>query len=306
MGSTLNIKRIITGVAIGLTFLLISADYAIAIFVSAPQDPIEAGDITSTEILNFTITDVDISSSSAINWGKIASSGAIFDANVNTAAAIAWGKIASSTAIDNSNISLTANIQDTKLNTVTSTSKVSGSALFSLGSIPSGAGSIPSANLGNLGMTLLASTTLVTNDLKATATSSATRRSYIVIAYLGSRSTSIVPFFRLNDNNTADKATRRNDNGVQVTDIDASDIPTMPIGQTSSTIIMTVTNIVGSNKLITWQAIIDGGASSAPTSSVGVAVQASTTMNVNNFTFFPSGTTTYASGTRIWVYGSAD
>ena len=60
------------------------------------------------------------------------------------------------------NISSTANISDTKLNTVTSTDKVSGTALFNLGSIPAAAGTIPAQNLppGQLTATATAQTNI--------------------------------------------------------------------------------------------------------------------------------------------------
>jgi hypothetical protein len=49
--------------------------------------------------------------------------------------------------IENVNISNTAAISDSKLDQITTASKVSGAALTSLGSIPAGAGVIPLANL---------------------------------------------------------------------------------------------------------------------------------------------------------------
>jgi hypothetical protein len=49
--------------------------------------------------------------------------------------------------IDNANINASAGIVDSKLAQITTASKVSGAALTSLSSIPSGAGDIPSVNL---------------------------------------------------------------------------------------------------------------------------------------------------------------
>jgi hypothetical protein len=49
--------------------------------------------------------------------------------------------------IDNANISASANIVDTKLTQITTASKVNGSAITALASIPSGAGNLPSANM---------------------------------------------------------------------------------------------------------------------------------------------------------------
>ena len=53
------------------------------------------------------------------------------------------------TSIVNADISASAAIVDTKLATISTASKVSGAALTSASSIPSGAGLIPTANLGN-------------------------------------------------------------------------------------------------------------------------------------------------------------
>ena len=49
--------------------------------------------------------------------------------------------------LDNNNISLTAGIVDSKLDTISTAGKVSGAALTSLSSVPSGAGYLPSANM---------------------------------------------------------------------------------------------------------------------------------------------------------------
>lgn len=55
--------------------------------------------------------------------------------------------------IDNANIGASAAIADTKLAQITTASKVSGAALTSLSSIPSGAGAIPAANVTNWALT---------------------------------------------------------------------------------------------------------------------------------------------------------
>ncbi len=50
--------------------------------------------------------------------------------------------------IDNDNIKSTAGIVDTKLGQITTASKVSGAAITSLGSVPTGGGELPSLNAG--------------------------------------------------------------------------------------------------------------------------------------------------------------
>lgn len=71
--------------------------------------------------------------------------GEIVNADIAAAAAIAQSKLA--LAITNAEVDAAAAIVDTKLAQITTASKVSGAALTSLGSIPAGAGIIPSANL---------------------------------------------------------------------------------------------------------------------------------------------------------------
>ena len=53
-------------------------DKAKAIFVSSPQDPILTGDITSNMILDGTIVNLDVSSSTGINFQKISTSTAVY------------------------------------------------------------------------------------------------------------------------------------------------------------------------------------------------------------------------------------
>lgn len=84
--------------------------------------------------------------------------GVIVNSDINASAAIAGSKLQAlsvganagvipSTGVANAHVSATAAIADTKLDTIATAGKVSGAALTSLGSIPAGAGQIPSANL---------------------------------------------------------------------------------------------------------------------------------------------------------------
>lgn len=75
--------------------------------------------------------------------------GNITNANISNSAAISYSKLNLATSIVNADVSASAAIVDTKLATISTAGKVSGAALDSLASIPSGAGSIPSANLVN-------------------------------------------------------------------------------------------------------------------------------------------------------------
>lgn len=71
--------------------------------------------------------------------------GVIVNADINASAAIAQSKL--NLSITNAEVNASAAIVDTKLAQITTASKVSGAALTSLASIPSGAGVIPAANL---------------------------------------------------------------------------------------------------------------------------------------------------------------
>lgn len=128
---------------------------------------------------------------------------AIVNTDVDASAAIAWSKLSTTGAITNSDINSSASIADTKLAQITTASKVSGAALTSLSSIPSGAGTIPSANLpaqvgiGTIDTVSDDSTTTATTDGFAisTATSSNGALDYVRITVVANGSTfySIAP-----------------------------------------------------------------------------------------------------------------
>jgi len=84
--------------------------------------------------------------------------GEILNADINAAAAISGSKLQAltvganagvipSTGIVNAHLSGTAGITDANLATISTASKVDGSALYNLGNVPAGAGTIPSANV---------------------------------------------------------------------------------------------------------------------------------------------------------------
>lgn len=99
--------------------------FSVANFWATSTISLPAGSITTGYILDGTIGDLDISSSTLIQYGKLSLTGNIVNADISASAAIA----------------------DSKLATISTTGKVSGAALTSLNTIPSGAGVIPSANL---------------------------------------------------------------------------------------------------------------------------------------------------------------
>lgn len=93
----------------------------------------------------------NISNSAQINPGVIQNSdiadNTITNAKINSAAAIAGSKLNLAATIVNNDINTAAAIVDSKLAQIATASKVSGAALTSLASIPSGAGIIPAVNV---------------------------------------------------------------------------------------------------------------------------------------------------------------
>lgn len=77
--------------------------------------------------------------------------GNIDNNNIASGAAIAYSKLNLATSIVNADVSASAAIVDTKLAQITTASKVHGTAITGLASLPSGAGVIPSANLPTAG-----------------------------------------------------------------------------------------------------------------------------------------------------------
>lgn len=75
--------------------------------------------------------------------------GNIDNTNIATSAAIAYSKLNLANSIVNADINSSAAIVDTKLAQITTAGKVSGAAITSLSSLPSGAGVVPTANLGS-------------------------------------------------------------------------------------------------------------------------------------------------------------
>lgn len=93
-----------------------------------------------------TITDSAQIGTGTVNSGDILND-TIVNADINTAAAIAYSKLNLTGTIVNADISGSAAIVDSKLAAISTAGKVSGAALTSLTTIPSGAGIIPAANL---------------------------------------------------------------------------------------------------------------------------------------------------------------
>lgn len=88
--------------------------------------------------------------------------GNIDNSNISASAAIAYSKLNLALSIVNADISTSAGIVDTKLATISTAGKVSGAALTSLSSTPSGAGVMPAANVFPAGMIVLWSGTIAT------------------------------------------------------------------------------------------------------------------------------------------------
>jgi hypothetical protein len=137
-------------------------------YLSVGVDTLADNAVTTSKIFDGTILNADISGSAAITYGKLnlgsslltgdIKDGEIVNADVSSSAAITYSKLSLGESvlstdikngeIVNADINSSAAIVDTKLAQITTASKVSGAALTSFSSIPSGAGQIPVANLG--------------------------------------------------------------------------------------------------------------------------------------------------------------
>jgi hypothetical protein len=118
---------IILGLCIAATLVTAAITRTDAATLYPAGSLLQPGDVTSSHIRDNTIVNVDINSSAAVAYSKLNLSNALLNADINSAAGIV----------------------DTKLATISTAGKVSGAALTSLSSIPSGAGFIPVANLPN-------------------------------------------------------------------------------------------------------------------------------------------------------------
>jgi len=136
---------------------------------------------TLKNAINGNIDNANIKSSAAIAYSKLALTGSILNADVNASAAIAYSKLSLTGAILNAD--LAGSIADSKLSTISTAGKVSGAALTSLASIPSGAGVIPVANLPAFGLSFVSATTF-SGDTTKTITGLTTAIPYLLVVDL--------------------------------------------------------------------------------------------------------------------------
>ena len=109
---------------------------------------------------NGNIDNTNLSASAAIAYSKLSLTGNIVNTDVNGSAAIAYSKLNLTGNIVNADINASAAIVDSKLAQITTASKVSGTAITGLASLPGGAGVIPAANLPNFAYSLISTTTV--------------------------------------------------------------------------------------------------------------------------------------------------
>lgn len=160
--------------------------------------------VENSSVIN--IVNADISASAAIAGSKLAqittagkvsgaaltsltstpsSAGALPVANIPSS--IPYSKLTLTGAVLNAD--LAGSIADSKLSTISTAGKVSGAALTSLSSIPSGAGVIPVANLPSVGLSLVSATTF-SSDTSKTITGLAPGIPYVLIIDLASATVS--------------------------------------------------------------------------------------------------------------------
>lgn len=98
--------------------------------------------VETGEIADGAVTNAKVNASAAIDQSKLNLS--ITNSEVSAVAAIAQSKL--NLSITNTEVNASAGIVDTKLAQIATAGKVSGAALTSLTSVPSGAGLLPAAN----------------------------------------------------------------------------------------------------------------------------------------------------------------
>jgi len=110
----------------------------------------EDSTITTDDILNGTVANIDISGSAAIAYSKLNLTGLIVNADIIASAGIPYSKLTLTDSILNADINSSAGIVDTKLATITTASKVNVSAIT--GTLPvgnGGTGATAAANAAN-------------------------------------------------------------------------------------------------------------------------------------------------------------
>lgn len=155
---------------------------------------------------NGNITNANLSNSAAVAYSKLNLSNSITNSDINSAAAIVYSKLNLTGTIVNADVSASADIVDTKLAQITTASKVHGTSITGLASLPSGAGVIPVANLGTsptattflrgdgtfagAGSYKLTSTTSVSAASKSSAISVTNTKHYLIVVDITTASTS--------------------------------------------------------------------------------------------------------------------
>lgn len=119
-------------------------------FASAPDRPsgsiAVSGVVISSQAYN---NDFNTVYTYLQNGVSVYEDGSIVNADIATNAAFSYSKLNLSNSILNADINSSAAIADTKLAQITTAGKVSGAAITSISSVPSGAGLLPTANLGS-------------------------------------------------------------------------------------------------------------------------------------------------------------
>lgn len=112
---------------------------ALYTYLQAGVDTYASGSITNDAVF----------ANAAIAYSKLNLLGSITNNDISNSAAITYSKLSLTNSILNADINSAAGIVDTKLAQITTASKVSGAAITSISSLPSGAGLVPTANLGS-------------------------------------------------------------------------------------------------------------------------------------------------------------
>lgn len=116
-------------------------------YLQAGVDTYVDGSILSADIFDGTIVTADIADGTILN-ADVNSSAAIAYSKLSLGSSIVSGDITDGTIV-NADVNASAAIVDTKLAQITTASKVSGTSITGLASLPSGAGVVPTANLGS-------------------------------------------------------------------------------------------------------------------------------------------------------------
>ena len=229
---------------------------------------------------------------------------------ITAAAQISDGVVTSAAILDgtiaNVDVSAAAAIDDTKLATIATASKVSGNALALLANIPSGAGVIPVANIPAAAshMEELADVNLGAANNELLSGTISARPFLLILIDIPSLSASSAPQIQFNADTATNYSNRFSEDGAaETTATSAAQIQVKSANAPGLFITIQCVNRAANQKGCVFQVTERRAITVAPTRSEGVGCWGNTADQITSVRLFMSASATMGAGTRMIILG---